>query len=231
MATMAGGQPLMEVVRPPEMTAEGTQMRRSYADVVQPQVSKQVPKTNEANHDTAWRTTKLFGRKRKYHDDCKLTIEYAIIGKFSYGWPQIQVPRKLIPLQWIRLFNPEAETTIAVGMDFFHHYPQISLGRSQFFYCSNAVGKPLQVDTATTNRPGPSSCKWSKLRKLHSVECSKHDGYTIRKRKLTHREESKYRKPRCNSSQREDNIIMKGDRGMEWKTGSRRRQLARIFTE
>lgn len=43
MALMAGGQPPPEVVWPSEMTVDGTQDRRSYDDILQPQLSKQVP--------------------------------------------------------------------------------------------------------------------------------------------------------------------------------------------
>ncbi|KAG5594125.1 hypothetical protein H5410_035357 [Solanum commersonii] len=67
-------------------------------------------------------------------------LEYAIIGKFSYGWPEIQVLRKLIPLQCnlkgevnIGLLNNRYILIRASRMeDYVHRY------RSQFYIAYEA---------------------------------------------------------------------------------------------
>lgn len=206
MALMAGGQPPVEVVRPPKMTANTTEGRRSYGDVLHPHMSKQVPVPMK-------QITYLHGEPIVIWEEEEVSqmianeqLEYAVIGKFSYGWPEIQVLRRLIPqqcnlkgevnigllsnrilirasrmedyvyllskpifyiehqnwnylirtLKWDPLFDPEVETTIAVAWISLPSLPPNVFGKKAIFSIAAAIGKPLQVDTATTNKTRPS---------------------------------------------------------------------------
>ncbi|WMV08972.1 hypothetical protein MTR67_002357 [Solanum verrucosum] len=130
-------------------------------------------------------------------------LEYAVVGKFSYGWPNIQELWKIIPKQcelkgdvnigllcnryvlirastmedyinllsksmfyiahrnwyypmrtfkWDPLFDPEEETSIAIVWISLPALPPNIFDRETIFSLAAAVGKPLQVDLATSNK-------------------------------------------------------------------------------
>lgn len=94
---MAGGQPPVEAVRPPKVTVDMIEGKRSYGDVLHLQMSKQVPVPMK-------QITYLHGEPIVIWEEEEISqmianeqLEYAVIGKFSYGWPEIQVLRRLIP--------------------------------------------------------------------------------------------------------------------------------------
>lgn len=86
MVEMAGEQAPMEVVRAPEPSLHHSiEGKRSYADMLQPQVTKQVPLLLKP-------ITYLHGEHRVVWEEEEVTqmianehLQYAIIGKFSYG--------------------------------------------------------------------------------------------------------------------------------------------------
>ncbi|KAH0633248.1 hypothetical protein KY284_036034 [Solanum tuberosum] len=104
-------------------------------------------------------------------------LEYAVIGKFSYGWPEIQDLRKLITKQCelkgdcnIGLLSnrhvliratllEDYETTTAIAWISFPSLPPIFFGKEAVFSLAVAVGKPLQVDMATRNQTRPSCAR------------------------------------------------------------------------
>lgn len=62
-------------------------------------------------------------------------------------------------LKWDPLFNPEAETTIAVAWISLPSLAPNFFGKESIFSIAAAVGKPLQVDTATSNKTRPSCAR------------------------------------------------------------------------
>ncbi|KAG5624938.1 hypothetical protein H5410_010156 [Solanum commersonii] len=104
-------------------------------------------------------------------------LQYAVIGKFSYGWAEIQDLRKLILKQCelkgdcnIGLLSnrhvliratllEDYETTIAIAWISFPSLPPIFFGKEAVFSLAAAVGKPLQVDMATMNQTRPSCAR------------------------------------------------------------------------
>ncbi|KAH0696108.1 hypothetical protein KY290_015812 [Solanum tuberosum] len=105
----------------------------------------------------------------------KENLEYTVIGKFLYGWPEIQDLQKLIPKQcelkgecnigllsnkhWDPMFNSEEETSTAIAWISFPSLPPNFFGKEVVFSLSVAVGKPLQVDMATRNQTRPSCAR------------------------------------------------------------------------
>ncbi|KAH0712323.1 hypothetical protein KY289_008282 [Solanum tuberosum] len=65
-------------------------------------------------------------------------------------------------LKWDPLFDPEEETTIAIAWISFLSLPSNFFGKETVFSLAVAVGKPLQVDMATSNKTRP-SCARSKV--------------------------------------------------------------------
>ncbi|KAH0695998.1 hypothetical protein KY289_013480 [Solanum tuberosum] len=112
-------------------------------------------------------------------------LEYAVIGKFSYGWPDIQELRKLIPKQcelkeecniglirnryvliratiledYDPMFNPEEEISTTIAWISFSSLPPILFGKEAVFSLAIAVRKPLQVDMVTRNQTRPSCAR------------------------------------------------------------------------
>lgn len=58
--------------------------------------------------------------------------------------------------KWEPLFDPEAETSIAIVWISFPSLPQNIFGKEAIFSLARAVGKPLQVGIATRNQTRPS---------------------------------------------------------------------------
>ncbi|KAF3676742.1 hypothetical protein FXO38_04149 [Capsicum annuum] len=137
-------------------------------------------------------------------------LEYAVVGKFSNGWPDIQELRKLIPkqcelkgdvnigllcnryflirtsrmedyvnllskpifyiahknwnypmrtLKWDPVFDPQEETSIAIAWISLPALPPNFFGKESVLSLAAAVGKPLQVDMATSNKTRPSCAR------------------------------------------------------------------------
>lgn len=135
------------------------------------------------------------------------TLQYVVVGKFSYGWPDITDLRRLIPkfceqkgeckigllsnrhvlikatlledyihllskpafyimfqsrsypvriLNKDPLFNPKEETSTNIAWISFRALPPNFFREDTLFSLAAIVGKPLQVDLATKNRPRPS---------------------------------------------------------------------------
>lgn len=59
-------------------------------------------------------------------------------------------------LKWEPLFNPEEEITTAISWVSFPSLPPNIFGKETIFSMAKAIGKPLQVDTATRNKTRPS---------------------------------------------------------------------------
>lgn len=100
MATIAGGQPPTVADRLPIVDnivcSEG---RKSYADVLQQQETKQVPIPMK-------QLTYLHGEPRVVWEEEEVIqmianeqLQYAVVGKFFYGSPDIHALRRLIPQQ------------------------------------------------------------------------------------------------------------------------------------
>ncbi|KAG5609471.1 hypothetical protein H5410_020752 [Solanum commersonii] len=75
----------------------------------------------------------------------KKNLQYDVVGKFSYGWPDIQDLRNLIPKQY--------ELTGGI------HCLTLKKNKEAIFSLVAAVGKPLQVDMATINKTRPSCAR------------------------------------------------------------------------
>ncbi|KAK4726526.1 hypothetical protein R3W88_031443 [Solanum pinnatisectum] len=113
-------------------------------------------------------------------------LQYAVTGKFSYGWLDLQDLRKILPKQcelknectigylsniyvlirassmedyWDPLFDSEEETTFAIAWISFPSLPPIFFGKETVFSLAAAVGKPLQIDMATWNKTRPSCAR------------------------------------------------------------------------
>ncbi|KAF3639083.1 hypothetical protein FXO37_24110 [Capsicum annuum] len=219
MAITAVGQPPPKVVQqniPPSQKGIGRE--RSYADTLQPTLNKRSsipfkPLTYfHREPPVIWEEDKV--SQMIVNED----LEFTVVGKFSYGWPDIQELRKLIPkqcelkgdvnigllcssyvllrasrmeddvdllskpifyinyrnypmrtLKWDPLFDPEEETSIAIAWISLPALPPIFFGIETIFSLAVAVGKPLQVDMATTNKTRP-SCARVKVEVIYQKE-------------------------------------------------------------
>ncbi|KAH0665012.1 hypothetical protein KY285_026218 [Solanum tuberosum] len=135
-------------------------------------------------------------------------LQFAVIGKFSYGWPElddlrVQIPKQLHikgecnigflrnrhilirlnrmddfvnimsknayyiidkdeyafqmrPLIYDTKFKPDEETTQAMAWISFPHLLPTFYGKEALFSLASAVGKPVQLDSATINKTRPS---------------------------------------------------------------------------
>ncbi|KAG5631165.1 hypothetical protein H5410_002882 [Solanum commersonii] len=101
----------------------------------------------------------------------KEKLNFVVIGKFSYGWPEINDLRKIIPEQCdlkeecnIRL---SSNKHVLLRASFLNVYAncmallpgvttQFFLVKEAMFSLAAAIGKPLQVDLDTTNLTWPS---------------------------------------------------------------------------
>uniref|UniRef100_M1DSS2 Uncharacterized protein n=1 Tax=Solanum tuberosum TaxID=4113 RepID=M1DSS2_SOLTU len=98
MDTTAVGQPLLEGGQPTKANFHTL----SYTDSLKPQSGhiKKVPlKSVTYLHGE---TIVLWEQEEVDKMIINENLECAVIGKFSYGWPNIQDLRKLIPKQWIQ---------------------------------------------------------------------------------------------------------------------------------
>ncbi|KAG5601145.1 hypothetical protein H5410_032515 [Solanum commersonii] len=112
----------------------------------------------------------------------KENLQYAIVGNFSYGKPEIKELRKVIlgqcgvksdgllcegnenywqvrTLKWDPWFEPDVETTIGVTWISFPDLPPNFFAKEAIFSIASAVGKPLTVDMATKNQTRPSCAR------------------------------------------------------------------------
>ncbi|WMV28843.1 hypothetical protein MTR67_022228 [Solanum verrucosum] len=138
-------------------------------------------------------------------------LQFAVIGKFSYGWPElddlrVQIPKQLHikgectigflrnrhilirlnrmddfvnimsknayyiidkdgyafqmrPLIYDTKFKPDEETTQAMAWISFPHLLPTFYGKEALFSLASAVGKPVQLDSATINKTRPSCAR------------------------------------------------------------------------
>ncbi|XP_049359160.1 uncharacterized protein LOC125823817 [Solanum verrucosum] len=211
MANLAGGQPPLEVV--PLVHVLSNKLltgEMSYATTLQPTMTTRAPvpiKPSSLLHGEP----KVIWEEEKV---CQMIVnedlEYAVVGKFSYRWPDIQELRKIIPKQcelkgdvnigllcnryvliwasrmedyvnllskpifyiahrnwyypmrtfkWDPFFDPLEEMSIAVAWISLPVLPPNFFGKETIFLIAAAVGKPLQVDTATSNKTRPSCAR------------------------------------------------------------------------
>ncbi|KAG5630892.1 hypothetical protein H5410_002609 [Solanum commersonii] len=209
--SVTGGQPPMEVAPPLLSLLPGNTIgERLYAATLQPitfmRASLPCKKITYLNGEprVIWEEEEV--AQMIVNED----LEYAIVGKFSYGWLDIQELRKIIPKQcelkedvnicllcnryviiltssmedyinllpktifyiahrnwyypmrtfkWDPFFDPEEETSIAIAWISLSALPPIFFGRETIFSLAVAVGKPLQVDLATSNKTRPSCAR------------------------------------------------------------------------
>lgn len=133
MASSAGGQPPLEAVGPPDSAQTGAGGRRSFADLLQPQPSVAVAPVPRKQ------VTYSHGEPRIIWEEEEVSqmisneqLEFAVVGKFSYGWPDIHVLRRLIPLQC------ELKGEVNIGL-LSNRYILIraSRMRTMFIFCPN----------------------------------------------------------------------------------------------
>ncbi|KAH0713632.1 hypothetical protein KY289_009591 [Solanum tuberosum] len=168
---MATGQPPAKEVGLTPVIAERT--KASYADtliapITQHQTIPMKPLTNlHGEPKIVWEEEEI--QQMIINEK----LQYAVMGKFLYGWPDIQELRKLIPkqcdlkgesypmrtLKWDPLFDPEEETTTTIAWISFPSLPPNLFGKETIFSMAAAVGRPLQVDMATQNRTRPSCAR------------------------------------------------------------------------
>lgn len=100
MANLAGGQPPLEVVPPVHgLSNKLLTGEMSYAATLQPTMTTRAPVPIKP-------LSLLHGEPRVIWEEEEVSqmivnedLEYAVVGKFSYGWPDIQELRKIIPKQ------------------------------------------------------------------------------------------------------------------------------------
>ncbi|KAH0632725.1 hypothetical protein KY284_035511 [Solanum tuberosum] len=95
MTTNSPGQPLLGVGQ--AVVGMEPDTRRKYADVLRPAsgIAKPIPMKPIAYLHGEPRI--IWEEEEVEHMIIKENLEFAVIGKFSYGWPEIQDLRKLIP--------------------------------------------------------------------------------------------------------------------------------------
>lgn len=101
MAGLAGGQPPPEAVIPPEaLTTSGAGSKLSYAALLQPQTTKRILLPLK-NITYLHEEPRLVWEEEEEDEVTQMIVnehlKYAIIGKFSYRWPDIHDLRRLIP--------------------------------------------------------------------------------------------------------------------------------------
>lgn len=88
-----------------------------------------------------------------------LLEDYATL--MSKAW-ELRVRNRYFPLRflkWDPWFNPEEETTIAIGWISFPGLPTNLFDKESLFSLATAVGKPLVIDKATNNQTRPSCAR------------------------------------------------------------------------
>ncbi|KAK4736998.1 hypothetical protein R3W88_000695 [Solanum pinnatisectum] len=91
-------------------------------------------------------------------------LQFAVVGKFSYGWPTLEELRSLIPRQCnIKgdckiglLRNRHILIRLDQQEDFIN--PTYFV-KEALFSIASAIGKPLQLDQATINKTRPSCAR------------------------------------------------------------------------
>ncbi|KAG5595536.1 hypothetical protein H5410_036768 [Solanum commersonii] len=102
-------------------------------------------------------------------------LEYVVIGKFSYGWPDRQDLRRLIPKQcelkgdykigllsnrhWEPMFNPDEETTTIIAWISFPSLPPNFFGKETVFSLV-ATEFPKRIKIGTKKETGEVVEKW-----------------------------------------------------------------------
>ncbi|KAH0666513.1 hypothetical protein KY285_027719 [Solanum tuberosum] len=114
-------------------------------------------------------------------------LQYAVVGKFSYGWPdldelRIQIPKDedfinmmskpthyilskdgysymMRPVIYDAKFNAEEETTQAMAWISFPELRPTFFVEESIFSLASTVGKPLRLDVATINKTRPSCAR------------------------------------------------------------------------
>ncbi|WMV20831.1 hypothetical protein MTR67_014216 [Solanum verrucosum] len=164
---------------PPEtgQTLADPALTRNYAAILRPSLVDTKPVTMRP-------ISYLHGEPRIVWEEEEVTqmiykenLQYAVIGKFSYGMPEIKELRKIIPkqsnflfdtttmvvshedTQMGSMFDPEEETTTAIAWISFPGLPPNFFVKEAIFSLAAAVGKPLQVDMATKNQTRPSCAR------------------------------------------------------------------------
>lgn len=85
---------------PPILNTNAMLLHKSYANLIVPELSNRIPVPMKP-------FTFLNGEPRVIWEEEEVSqmivnedLEYVVVGKFSYGWPDIQDLRKLIPKQY-----------------------------------------------------------------------------------------------------------------------------------
>ncbi|KAH0761377.1 hypothetical protein KY290_017450 [Solanum tuberosum] len=171
---MTGGQPPMEAG--PLVAMNGTK-ELAYATTLQPTMSARALVPIKP-------LTYLHGEPRVIWEEEEVTqmivneeLEYAVVGKFSYGLSDIQELRKIIPKQCklkgdvtigllcnryvlIRASRMEDyEMSTVIAWISLQALPPNFFDRETIFSLVAAVGKPLRVDMATSDKTRPSCAR------------------------------------------------------------------------
>ncbi|KAK4363833.1 hypothetical protein RND71_019074 [Anisodus tanguticus] len=181
MAMVATGRPPPEVVQPPMITPANP-LPITYANLFKSPSSAIGENLSHGGNPSFF----YFPRKpihylhgeptiRLNHQEVALTIEqqelnFAVIGKFSHGMPDLNFLRTAIPKQcelkaeeqsksffmrtfkWDVWFNPEEETSLAVIWISFPSLAPNFIVESILISLASSVGKPISIDAATRNK-------------------------------------------------------------------------------
>ncbi|KAG5614280.1 hypothetical protein H5410_014104 [Solanum commersonii] len=173
MATVAVGQPPpVEVAPTPQGVINnlGQPSTTSYANTIKP---KSPPHKPVPMKQIAY----LHGEPKRVWEEEEVeqmiineSLQYVVVGKFSttiledyatlLSKPQFYIilnqwSYPMRTLKWDPMFNPKEETSIAIAWISLPALLPIFFGNEAIFSLALAVGKPLQVDTATLNKTRP----------------------------------------------------------------------------
>ncbi|KAG5601096.1 hypothetical protein H5410_032466 [Solanum commersonii] len=129
---------------PPEtgQSQSNPAMTRNYVAILRPSPQSSKPVTMRPISYLHGEPTIIWEEEQVTQMIYKENLQYAVIGKFPYGMPEIKEPWKIIPKQCeLKGLPPTIFVKEAI----------ISLAA--------AVGKPLQVDMATQNQTRPSCAR------------------------------------------------------------------------